>query len=233
MAVIGKREKLFRNAYPGGGKWHIPIIRKQEIDLNNLKMIGYHNTKLNDQGNKDKTVHFFISDDKFDNVYDDPQKQITKLQQYKQTLSPDLSVDISMKPWLKIENIAHSYYCGAYWQRHGLTVIATAIWADPESFDYCFDGIDEGAVVAVSTLGTKKHFKDSFLEGFKELCRRKYPSHVLCYCKPFDEMYSIAQDFKVEIIYIPDEGNTKRKELRRNIPEQLEFPVDFFQKIPS
>lgn len=226
------KEKLLRNGYPGCGKLGIPIIRKQEIDLNDLKVIGIHNTKLNDEGNRNKTVHFFKCDEKYANIYNDPQKHIPKLLQYKQVMSPDLSVDISMQPWRQIESIAHSYYCGAYWQEHEVTVVATAIWGAPESFEYCFDGIDEGAVVAVSTLGTKKHFKPSFLEGFKELCKRKYPSHIICYCKPFDEMYSITQNHKIDIIYVPDEGNTRRKELRRNIPGQSEFP-ELFHKIPN
>ncbi|MDR2486309.1 MAG: DUF4417 domain-containing protein [Treponema sp.] len=47
-----------------------------------------------------------------------------------------------------------AHYCGVCWQRMGLTVIPTASWAEPDSFEYCFDGIETGAVAAVSAMQT-------------------------------------------------------------------------------
>jgi hypothetical protein len=164
---ISKTEKLLRNSHYGGGKWKIPLIIKQNIDLANFRLIGFHNTTLHDNGNHDKTVHFFENDVKFSYIYNDPSKQYARLKQYKQVLSPDFSAYTDMQPWRQMESIAHSYYCGACWQSLRLQVIATGIWADEDSFGYCFDGIDEGAIVAVSTNQTITNNKEKYISVLK------------------------------------------------------------------
>lgn len=63
------------------------------LDLN---FLGFHNTKSNDKSNKSKTVHFYIDDSKFEKVWNNPEKYITRLQQYKQVLSPDFSLFTNM-----------------------------------------------------------------------------------------------------------------------------------------
>lgn len=60
---------LVRNEYRGVGKYDIPIVRKQQIDINKIKFLDYTKTKINDIENAHKTVHFFMHDWKFDRVY--------------------------------------------------------------------------------------------------------------------------------------------------------------------
>ena len=55
-----KRE-LVRNEYQVVGKYNIPLIKKQQIDLDKIEFISYVNTKQDDEQNKHKTVHFFYS----------------------------------------------------------------------------------------------------------------------------------------------------------------------------
>ncbi|GHU96903.1 hypothetical protein FACS189483_01260 [Spirochaetia bacterium] len=222
--VTDKKEKLLSDIGLEDGNFEIPIIYHQKIDLYNIEILGFHNTKYVDKDTGNKTVHFFIPDRKFDYIINNPERQVKKLLQYRQVCLPDFSVFPEMSILQQKMQIAKMYYCGACWQKHGIVVIPTATWSDKRSYDFCFNGIEKGAVVAVSTLGTKKYFKELFLAGFKELCKRKHPSHIICYCKPFDEMYSIAQSFNFDIIYVPDESNTKRKKSRQKLfPGQLEF----------
>jgi hypothetical protein len=100
----------------------------------------------------------------------------------------------------------------------GLTVIPTASWAEPDSFEYCFDGIETGAVAAVSVMQTKRNSKALFMAGFRELCRQKQPPAVICYGKPYQEMYGMTT-----IIYAPHEGNAVRKHQRLYVPGQIEL----------
>ena len=80
-----------------------------------------------------------------------------------------------------------SRWVGAYLQSQGVRVIATLRWADLASFNYCFDGIEKGSIVAVSTVGTKKE-KAHFMLGYNEMYSRIKPSIVICYGKPYPEM---------------------------------------------
>ncbi len=53
---------LVRNEYRGVGKYDIPLVRKQQIDLNKIKFLDYTKSKMNDNENAHKTVHFFMHD---------------------------------------------------------------------------------------------------------------------------------------------------------------------------
>ena len=55
------------------------------------------------------------------------------------------------------------------------------------SFNFCFDGIEKGSIVAVSTIGVKKQ-KSHFMLGYNEMLSRIEPNKIICYGKPFDEM---------------------------------------------
>ena len=52
---------LVRNEYRGIGKYDIPIVRKQQIDINKIKFLDYTKTKINDIENAHKTVHFLCT----------------------------------------------------------------------------------------------------------------------------------------------------------------------------
>lgn len=58
-------QKLLRNQFPGKGKLKIPIIPKfQESpgDFDDLLLIGFDKTHLEDQNHLDRMVHFFLYD---------------------------------------------------------------------------------------------------------------------------------------------------------------------------
>jgi hypothetical protein len=76
-------------------------------------------------------------------------------------------------------------------------VIPSVSWSDEWSFDFCFDGIECGSVVAVSTLGVRD-CKQGFMAGFSEMCKAIDPEVVICYDQPFEEMYGF-----VDVIDVP------------------------------
>ena len=78
-------------------------------------------------------------------------------------------------------------YCGAYFQSLGIKVIPTISWSDERSFEFCFDGIEKGCIVAVSTHGNHK-CKSEFLLGYQKMLEKIEPSAIICYGKPFKEM---------------------------------------------
>ena len=186
-----KKQKIVRNEflYHGNsvGKYEFPIIRKQDIDVNKIKLLSYVDTKADDKENKDKTIHFFTHDWKFEKVYENADKELEKLKQYYCLLSPDFSMFTNMPIALQIASVFKNRWCGAYWQSKGLNVIPVVSWSDEKSFDFCFDGIEEGSIVFVCTYYCEND-EMSFMAGYREMIERIKPSLVLCYDEPFDAM---------------------------------------------
>ena len=163
----------------------LPLVKKQEISLEDVKLIGYD--KVNQSGDYGSIVHFFLDDYRFENIYNNLEKKIETLKQYKAVLTPDFSMYVEMPIALQLFSTFKNRWVGAYLQENGISVIPTVRWGDLTSFNFCFDGIEKGSTVAVSTLGVKKE-KSHFMLGYNEMLSRIKPSKIICYGKPFDEM---------------------------------------------
>ena len=189
-------QTLLRNQFPGKGKFKIPIIPKfQESpgDFDDLLLIGFDKTHLEDQNHLDRMVHFFLYDYRFERVWKNPDNDIEKLSRYRAVLSPDFSMYLEMAPVMQLYNVFRNRWCGAYWASKGLRVIPTVNWGDESTFDFCFEGIEKGSVVAVSTYMASEHDnrcdqKEWFMAGYNEMLRRIEPEKIICYNTPFPEM---------------------------------------------
>lgn len=185
-----RNDSLFmRNSFKVTGKWDIPIIKKQDIPLDNVRLIAYSDTRQNDRPeNTACGVHFFIDDYRFTGIYNNPEKSIAKLSQYAFLLTPDYSTYSDMNYWRQLESVAHSRWVGANWQSTGLIVIPTISWSDARSYSFCFDGIEKGSIVAVGMVGCKMDNKLSFLRGYHAMLERIEPIAIICFATPFPEM---------------------------------------------
>ena len=184
-----REDPLFtRNEFTPSGRFGIPLVRRQVISLNDISLIAYSDTKKGDNAiNKAKGVHFFIDDYRFRDIYRNPERSLTKLSQYKFLLTPDYSLYSEMQPWRQIESVAHSRWCGAFWQSKGLTVVPTISWSTPHSFQYCFDGVEIHSTVSVGMIGCKRN-KLAFLRGYESMLEKIEPNAIICFGEPFPEM---------------------------------------------
>lgn len=176
---------FLRNQFRSVGMFKLPLVKKQEISLEDVKLIGYD--KINQSNDYDKIVHFFLDDYRFESIYNNPEKKIETLKKYKAVLTPDFSMFVEMPIALQLFSTFKNRWVGAYLQEQGIRVISTVRWGDLTSFNFCFDGIEKGSIVAVSTIGIKKE-KSHFMLGYNEMLSRIKPSKIICYGKPFDEM---------------------------------------------
>lgn len=186
-----KKQLLVRNEFmyneKSSGKYDIPIIKKQNINIEKINLMSYVNTKKDDIQNKDKTIHFFTYDWKFEKVYQNIDEEFEKLKQYYCLLSPDFSLFTNMPQALQVYSVFKNRWCGAYFQSKGLNVIPTVSWGDKKTFEFCFDGIEEGSIVAVCTY-YRENCEDEFMLGYNEMLKRIKPSIVICYDEPFPSM---------------------------------------------
>lgn len=75
----------------------------------------------------------------------------------------------------------------------GIQRDARVNWGNENTFDFCFEGIEKGSVVAVSTYMASEHDnrkdqKEWFMAGYNEMLRRIEPEKIICYNTPFPEM---------------------------------------------
>lgn len=60
-------------------------------------------------------------------------------------------------------------------------------WSTPRSYDFCFNGVEPDAVVAIGMVGCKKNHP-GFMRGYNAMPERISPSTILCLETPFSEM---------------------------------------------
>ena len=129
---------FLRNHFKGDGTFEMPKIRKEEIELEKIELIGYD--KLGGS-RAEQIVHFFLDDYKFEVIWNDPLPRIEKLKSHKAVLSPNFSIYTEMPMPIKIYNTFRSRWCGAYLQSNGVKVIPTLHGVDPKPFGFVLTGL--------------------------------------------------------------------------------------------
>ena len=179
---------FMRNSFETVGKWGIPLVKKQNIDLSDIWLVACSDTRAHDsEENKRRGIHFFVDDFRFEGIYNNPERTLGKYSQYAFLLTPDFSLYADMPLWKQIENVAQNRWIGTYWQSKGLNVIPAVAWSTPRSFEFCFDGIEHNGVVAVGMIGCKKN-KLAFLRGYNAMLEKIEPNAIIVFGKPFEEM---------------------------------------------
>ena len=169
-----------RNQFQGEGIFEIPIVKKQHVNVETITLIGYDHVKPEEKEFTHAMVHFFLDDYKFEVLWNNPEPRIKKLAQYRAVLTPQYSLYTEMPMTLQLYNTFRNRWVGAYLQSRGITVIPTVCWGTPQSYWFCFDGLETGSIVAVSTLGVRTE-KELFMHGYQEMIKRVQPgsSHLL------------------------------------------------------
>ncbi len=133
-------------------------------------------------------IHFFVDDYQFMRVWNNPQKWVWILRDAKFVLTPDFSLYADMPICQQIYNVYRSRLLGVYFQRMGAKVIPTIAWSDERSYEFCFEGVEVGSVVAVSNVGCLRDPESRRLwrDGFNEMRERLRPSKILLYGEKVD-----------------------------------------------
>ncbi len=197
-------ELFLRNGFETAGRFGFPIIRKQPLSLEGIELIACSDTSAHDTMNLNKGVHFMVDDYRFESTYNHPKRTLERYKKYRFLLTPDFSLYAEMDPWRQIQSIGKSRWVGAFWQSQGCTVIPTVSWAQPSSFQFCFEGIEKHCVVAVGMIGCK-HERLGFMRGYNAMIEAIEPEAVICFGAPFPEM----QGNIIEVDYL-----TSRKVVR-------------------
>lgn len=134
------------------GFYQMPIIKPTQYVPE--KLIGFNYART--AKDTDCGIHFFIDDYQFERVWNDPSTNIECLKKFQCALTPDWSLYLDMPMAMKIWNVYRSRLIGQLMQDAGIEVIPTISWSQPETYQFCFDGLKPGGVIAVSTVGVMK-----------------------------------------------------------------------------
>lgn len=147
-------------------------------------------------------IHFYLDDYQFERIWNNPHKYMEQLTEFDCVLTPDFSLYMNMPMAMKIWNVYRSRLLGQIMQDYGITVIPTLQWAEKETFEFCFDGIEPGGTVSVSTIGVKQDedAQKIWFDGMTEAIKRLKPETVLIYGG------DIGFDFgKIKTVFIENE----------------------------
>lgn len=134
-------------------------------------------------------VHFFTDDYRFERIWRNTDAYLARLSKFQCVFTPDFSLYLDMPLAMQIWNTYRNRLIGQICQDYGMNVIPTVGWAGEESFDFCFDGLPQGGMVAVSTVGVMndKNAKEIFRVGMGEMIRKVSPDFILIYGNPYPE----------------------------------------------
>lgn len=188
------------------GFWQIPIVKNGGYIPETLTGFNYAKSATD----FDTCLHFFLDDYQFERLWNQPEIYLDLLGKFNAVLSPDFSLYMNMPMAMKLWNVYRSRLLGHYWQEQGIKVIPTISWAEPETFTFCFDGIPEGSIVAVSTIGVKRQEEayQVWKSGMDAMIGKIKPSVILVYGGELEYNYPEG----IEIRYYQNSVTERMKE---------------------
>ena len=132
---------------------------------------------------------------------------LDKLNGYDYIIVPDLSLYGDMPLSMQIWNIYRARVIAYALQQLGYKVIINVRWTNEISFEFCFDGIESGSIVAVGSYGCSKALADRYLfdKGLEELIKRVQPECIIFYGTVTDSMKAILDKYNQKyVVFVPD-----------------------------
>ena len=189
------------------GKYQMPIIQKEIVETPANSPIGFNYVLSTKE--TDRAVHMFLDDYQIERLWGNPENYVERLMEFYCVFTPDFSLYSDMPIAMQIWNTYRSRLVGQIMQDYGITVIPTVSWGLPETFEFCFDGIEEGSICVVSTIGVKRDeaATQMWREGMDEMIKRIKPSAIWCYGG------QVEYDYKgIPVTYFENEVTQRMKE---------------------
>lgn len=172
-----------RCIFPSVGPYDIPPLAPTDFVPEVLGAFHLPNQRK-EAAEKGGAIHFFIDDYRFERVWKNPDKHLEWLDYVGAAVTPDFSIFTDTPLPTQIWQVYRNRWMGAWWQYNGITVIPAVRWAEPNTYDFSFEGLPHDSVVAVGVPGTDApEYRDTFRAGLAEMAKRLTPSMILTYGK--------------------------------------------------
>ena len=135
----------------------------------------------------DAFVCWYLDDYRFDGprgIWHDCNFALKVLRHFTGAITPDFSTYQDFPEPLKLYNTYRMRAFGYWLGLNDIPVINNIRWGTPESFRYCFDGIEKNSIIAIGTCGgspRRRIDRTRFEVGLAELVRRLCPHTIIVY----------------------------------------------------
>lgn len=189
------------------GFYQMPKLYPCDVVPDDIKSFNY----MLSATDTDFGIHFYCDDYQFERIWNRPEFYITRLRDFQCAFTPDFSLYLDMPMAMKIWNVYRSRLIGQMMQRSGINVIPTVSWAEPDTFEFAFDGLPREATLSVSTIGVKQDPEAMAIwkAGMDEMIYRLSPKRLLVYGGEVEYEYG-----DIEVIYYKN-ITTERMSLER------------------
>ena len=172
--------------YQSSNPWGIPDLPRTTAAP--TRLIAYNDRHKVEHPQPGDAVHFFLDDYRFETVWTQPRRSLSRIMRAGMSLTPDFSLWREMPLAMQLWQVYRSRWCGAWMHSNGVDVIPTVSWSTPQSYDFCFAGIPKRSVVAVSTVGIRgDEAEKGFRRGLEEMLLSLLPETVLVYGRSLGE----------------------------------------------
>lgn len=160
-------------------RYGLPILEKETYVPDRLVLFE----KMSRTTDKRGCVIFNQSDKKIDPFWNSPERYFDSLRQFDCVTSPDFSLLLGMERPFMVANVLRSLMLGRRMQDLGMRVIANAMWAQPDSYDFCFEALPRDSVIFVSTVGCTRRIvsREHLVSGLRALVERVRPPGIILY----------------------------------------------------
>ncbi len=209
-----RRRQIYDNMHLLEGVTFTPILRYPQLAAYNgtTDFISVPYTERKKYSGENQALHFFLDDYRFRNaVWCNLEHTTYEISKFDFYFTPDLSLWRDLPTdYYNRQNLFRTRLIGAYWQQCGFSVIPTASWGDLNSFAYCFDGLPDNSVIAVSGMGNRRS-QDAFNRwcyGLRRLEDSKHPTLILIYGEELE-----VPGLQTPLKFIPDFISSKLRKL--------------------
>lgn len=174
-----------RAVWPSVGPYDMPPLEGTDYEPT---MLAAWNLPAQRQraADEDGALHFYIDDYRFESLWRNPDKYFPRIEEVGAAITPDYSI-FSKSPFpTQIWQTYRQRWMGAFWQYNGVIVIPTVRWAEPNTYDFVFEGLPYGGTFSVAHFGpgSKEPGQiERFVDGLQEMLKRLAPSKLLVYGK--------------------------------------------------
>ena len=173
-----------------------------------------HKTKIKSDPDYhvDAFVHFYIDDQKFDGprngIWVKPLDVLEIVRHFSGVISPDFSTNADFPDPLKRYNTYRMRAFGRWLAINGIAVINNVRWGTAETWDYCFDGIPYGSMVAIGTVASgirKLENRPAFESGLFEMVFLLSPHTIIVYGSANYDCFRKLEEMGVRIVAYPSQ----------------------------
>lgn len=167
-------------------------------------------------------VNWNLDDYKFDGprgIWHDCKYALKVLRHFEGAITPDFSTNQDFPEAIKIYATYRMRLYGYWLGRNGIPVINNVRWGTPETFEYCFEGIQTNSIVAIGTVGggpRRLVDRERFETGLFKMVEVLKPHTILVYGSANAECLKKLKKQGIRIVSYPSKTATVFEGRKRN-----------------